>query len=269
MLTLTYTGTTSIPVEAECITPDNLVGKSLDEIAQLPVQHGNQAARVGDFFQVSGDPSDETVVVEGDTTRVKWLGTGMKRGRLTVTGNAGMHVGSEMRGGELHVLGNASDWAGGEMRGGLLHIRGSAGHLAGAAYRGSRVGMRGGLLLIQGSAGNEVGAGLRRGLIAVGDVGDYVGVGVVAGSIFVFGKPGVRPGAGMKRGSIVFAGPAPDVLPTFKLACVFQPVFLALYLRRLKELGYPVPPELASASWRRYCGDLVSLGKGELLIREP
>jgi formylmethanofuran dehydrogenase subunit C len=37
MLTLTYTGTTTIPLEAECVTPDNLAGKATDEIARLPV----------------------------------------------------------------------------------------------------------------------------------------------------------------------------------------------------------------------------------------
>jgi hypothetical protein len=33
MLTLPYRSTTSIPVEAECVTPDNLAGKTLVEIA--------------------------------------------------------------------------------------------------------------------------------------------------------------------------------------------------------------------------------------------
>ena len=44
MLRLRYRATTTIPVEAECLTPDNLAGKSAAEIAFLPVQHGNAPA---------------------------------------------------------------------------------------------------------------------------------------------------------------------------------------------------------------------------------
>jgi formylmethanofuran dehydrogenase subunit C len=153
------------------------------------------------------------------------------------------------------------------MRGGLIHVRGDAGHLAGAAYRGSRVGMRGGVLLIDGKAGNEVGAVMRRGLIAVGGgVGDFAGVSMIAGSLFAFGPCGVRHGAGMKRGTLAFGGTAPPLLPTFRYSCTYRPVFLALYLRRLRAWGLPVEGRYLSGCWRRYCGDLVALGKGEILV---
>src|SRR5437667_11986496 len=157
MLRLTYRASTTVPVEAECIVPDQLAGKSADDIARLPVQHGNRQEPLGEFFAVAGDAADQQVVVEGDCSRVKWIGAGMTAGRLTVEGNAGMHLGAEMRGGDITVHGNTGDWAGAEMRGGRIHIHGDAGHLAGAAYRGSRLGMRGGALLIDGKAGNEVG----------------------------------------------------------------------------------------------------------------
>jgi formylmethanofuran dehydrogenase subunit C len=268
MLRLTYHADTRIPVEAECVTPDNLAGKSPQEIAQLPVQHGNASAPLGEFFRVAGDAGDGDVLIEGDTSRVKLLGAGMSRGTLTIAGDAGMHVGAEMRGGVLTVRGNAADWVGAEMRGGTIHVHGSAGHLVGAAYRGAHVGMRGGVILVRGAAGNEVGSGMRRGLIAVGGAGDYPGVAMIAGSVFVFGQAGVRPGAGMKRGTLVFAGPPPETLVTFRKACVYEPVFLAIYLRQLKAWGYPVPDGVWGARWRRYSGDLVSLGKGEILTRE-
>jgi hypothetical protein len=45
-------------------------------------------------------------------------------------------------------------------------------------------------------------------------------------------------------------------------------VFLALYLRRLKAWGFPVEDPFLHGSWRRYCGDLVALGKGEALVWE-
>lgn len=268
MLRITYHATTSIPVEAECITPDQLQGKSPDEIARLPVQHGNATAQLGEFFRVSGDAGDGDVVVDGDTSRVKWLGAGMTRGRLTIEGNAGMHVGSEMRGGELRVRGHAGDWVGAEMRGGKIHVHGDAGHLVGAGYRGAHVGMRGGVILIDGKAGNEIGSGMRRGVIAVGAAGDYPGVSMIAGSVFVFGEAGIRPGAGMKRGSIVFAGPGPELLRTFRPACTYEPVWLAVYLRQLRAWGYPVAEALDTARWQRWSGDQVALGKGEVLMRE-
>ena len=109
MLRLTYHSTTTIPVEAEVVTPDRLAGKTAAEVAGLPVQHGNAPACLGDFFHVSGDAGDGEVVVEGDCGRVKWLGAGMRAGKLTVRGNAGMHLGAEMAGGTIEVHGNGGD----------------------------------------------------------------------------------------------------------------------------------------------------------------
>jgi formylmethanofuran dehydrogenase subunit C len=267
MLRLRYHGTTTIPVETECITPNNLAGKSAVEIAALPVQHGNAPAPLGDFFSVEGDAADGEVLLEGDCSRVKWIGAGMREGRITVHGNVGMHLGSEMTGGEIHVHGNAGDWVGAEMRGGRIHVRGDAGHLVGAAYRGSRLGMRGGVILVEGKAGNEIGATMRRGLIAIGGAtGDFPGVSLIAGSVFLFGPTGVRPGAGMKRGTLAFLGPPPALLPTFRLSCVYRPVFLSIYLRQLRAWGFHVPANVFEAGWKRYCGDLVGLGKGEILV---
>lgn len=265
MLRLQFRGGTSIPIEAECLVPDLLAAKTLAEIAALPLQHGNQTAALGEFFTAQGDASDQDVVIEGDCSRVKWIGAGMKSGRITLHGNAGMHLGAEMRGGEIHVHGNAGDWVGGEMRGGRIHVRGHAGHLVGAAYRGSRAGMRGGVLLVEGSAGNEIGGTMRRGLIAVGgETGDFPGVSMIAGSLFLFGRAGIRPGAGMKRGTVAIFGELPTLLPTFRRDCEYRPVFLQLYLKQLHRWGFP-----QSRPWSgictRYSGDLVSLGKGEIL----
>jgi formylmethanofuran dehydrogenase subunit C len=266
MLVLTYKGTTTIPVEAECLTPDHLAGKSAAEIAALPVQHGNAAAPLGEFFALRGDATDEEVVLEGDCSRVKWIGAGMTRGRLTVQGNTGMHLGAEMRGGEIQVHGDAGDWVGAEMRGGRIHVHGHAGHLVGAAYRGSRAGMRGGVILVNGNAGNEIGSTMRRGLIAIGGTtGDFVGVSLIAGTIFVFGQPGIRTGAGMKRGTIALYAGQLQLLPTFPYDCLYRPVFLSLYLRQLQAWGLPVRPEYLHGFYHRYSGDLVALGKGEVL----
>jgi formylmethanofuran dehydrogenase subunit C len=269
MLTLKYTASTTIPVEAEIITPDNLAGKSPLEIAKLKVQHGNREESLGDFFAIDGDASDGHLTLEGDCSRVKLVGAEMKSGRIDIRGPIGMHVGAEMRGGELHVHGNAGDWVGAEMRGGLLHVHGDAGHLVGAAYRGGRYGMLGGAILVDGKAGNEIGATMRRGLIAIGgDTGDFPGVGLIAGTVCVFGAPGIRVGANMKRGTIALFGPPAPLLPTFRFACVYRPVFMNLYLQQLRRWNFAAAHAVTAGRYRRYSGDLVALGKGEILAWE-
>ncbi len=266
MLRLTYTGTTTIPIEAECIAPNFLAGKTVAEITALSVQHGNAAVALGEFFRVQGDAGDQQIVLTGDCSRVKWVGANMTSGRLTIEDNIGTHCGAEMRGGSIEVRGNVGDWAGAEMRGGTIRIRGDAGHLVGGCYRGGRTGMRGGMILVDGNVGHEVGGNMRRGLIAVGgDIGDFAGVSMLAGSVFVFGKCGRRAGAGMKRGTLVFFDDEPELLPTFHRACLYEPVFLRVTLRELRRVGFPVADEFIRGSYRRHSGDLVSLGKGEIL----
>src|SRR5919198_162216 len=164
-LTLTLREEPIVPLEAEVLWPDRLAGSGGEEIEALPVWHGNERTRVGEFFAVSGAGDD--VRLEGDLSRVKHVGAGMAAGRLTVAGDVGMHAGASMRGGELHVEGDAGDWAGAGMRGGTLVVRGSAGHRLGGVYPGERAGMRGGEIVVHGDAGAQAGAGLRRGLIAV------------------------------------------------------------------------------------------------------
>jgi formylmethanofuran dehydrogenase subunit C len=130
--------------------------------------------------------------------------------------------------------------------------------------------MTGGEILIEGNAGNEIGHSLRRGLIAIGgDAGDAVGVNMLAGTILICGQAGIRPGAGMRRGTIVLAGhDSPELLPTFRASGVWEPTFLRIYLKQLLERGFPLPEESLHVRYRRYCGDLLELGKGEVLLRE-
>jgi formylmethanofuran dehydrogenase subunit C len=271
MLRLRYKADTSIPVEVEGLTPSAVRGASLDEVQRFEVFHGNRKVPLAEFFDVSGDPSDALFEFEGDLAGVHWIGAQMSEGEIRVRGNAGRHVGSEMTGGAIHVHGNASDWVGAEMHGGLIHVRGNAGHLIGSAYRGSSTGMTGGAILIGGSAGNEVGLTLRRGLVAIGGAcGDFVGANMVAGTVLVFGACGNRPAAGMRRGTVGLLGDnPPSVLVTFRKSCVCTPPFLRLILRRLEALGFAVPSDRYHASYGVYHGDHVTVGRGEILIREP
>ncbi len=124
-LTLTLREQPAVSLETEALCPDRLAGANQGEIEALPVWHGNERMRLGEFFTVSGSGDD--VRIEGDLSRVKFVGAGMSAGRLTVAGHVGMHAGAGMRGGELHIEGDAGDWAGAGMHGGRLVVRGSAG----------------------------------------------------------------------------------------------------------------------------------------------
>lgn len=130
--------------------------------------------------------------------------------------------------------------------------------------------MTGGEILIDGTAGNEIGLTMRRGLIAVaGSIGDAVGFNMIAGTILTFGDAGIRPGAGMRRGTIGLLGTGnlPDVLPTFRFAQQTNPLFLTLYLRRLKTLNFPLQDDFGNMTLDRFCGDFLEDGKGEILMR--
>jgi formylmethanofuran dehydrogenase subunit C len=262
-LTLTLREQPAVPLEAEVLCPDRLAGAGRAEIEALPVWHGNERTRVGEFFAVSGAGDD--VRLEGDLRRVHSVGVGMTAGRLTIAGDVGMHVGAGMRGGELHVEGDAGDWAGAGMRGGRLVVRGSAGAGLGSARPGERAGMRGGEIVVHGDAGPHAGEGLRRGLIAVaGRAGESAGLRMLAGTIVALGGLGPRAGAGMRRGSIVTMAPF-EPLATFVFSCVYRPPFLGLYLRRLQAAGLTVP---LGGRYARWCGDGLELRRGEILILE-
>ena len=264
-LTLTLEATPAVPLEAEVLTPDHMAGLEPDAAARLTIHHGNEEARLGDFFRIASHDGEE-LRLEGDLSWVKLIGAEMTGGRIHVDGNVGQHLGAAMSGGEILVEGDAADWVGPEMRGGRIVVKGKAGHAVGSAYRGSRVGMRGGEIVVHGKAGNEVGNTQRNGLIAIGgDCGDFAGVNMLAGSIIVLGALGIRCGAGMKRGSIVTMQPA-EPLPTFSYACSYHPGYLRLYLLHLRALGLAVEDAQIAGLYQRWSGDSVELNRGELLV---
>ena len=265
--TLRLRAPVTLPVEAESISPDRFGGLSRAEVIALPVLYGRRWLTLGDLFTVDGDGAEE-IIVEGDLRHVKRIGQGMSRGRITLHGDVGMHLGAEMRGGEIIVHGDVDAWAGAQMAGGIMRVHGNTGPMLGAAYPGEKRGMRGGIIIVEGDAGPRVGERMRRGLIAVqGSVGEFAGVRMIAGSLFVFGTLGARAGAGMKRGTIVALGGLADgLLPTFRYACSYRPTFLRFYLRRLREWELPVAPEQIEGAFRRYTGDITALGKGEILV---
>lgn len=271
-LSLTLKQTLTIPLEVNSVNHVSVGQQSIDKIRSLPVLHGNRQLTVADFFDVEQTSSEEDLIVwSGDCSRVKYIGVGLTSGRIRVEGNAGMHLGAEMSGGEILVEGDVTDWIATEMKGGTLSVKGNAGDLLGAAYPGSKRGMNGGTILIHGNAGNEAGHRMRRGTIVVGGTsGDATGFDMIAGSIFSFGKVGKQLGAGMRRGTIGLFGESaePELLSTFQYACVYQPTWLSFFLRELRGTGFPVSDELFECEYRRYCGDFLAFGKGEILVRQ-
>ena len=268
-LELTLRTPNSVPIEVEGILPETVRDWSHSQVERHQVFHGNRACPLAEFFAVAGSAADGRIVFAGDLSGVHGIGQRMTSGRIEVEGNAGRHLGGEMQGGEIHVRGDAGDWVGGEMRGGLIHVHGRAGNNVAAAYRGSPRGMLGGTVLVRGPVGNELGHSLRRGLVAVGGCGDFAGINMIAGTVLVFGPCGLRCGAGMRRGTLGLLGTDPvSLLPTFRRGGSDRLLVVRLLFDELKRLGYPFDAALAESNLRMYHGDLVTTGRGEILVRE-
>lgn len=267
MLKLTLRTPSSIPLELDGILPERLSGLSPLEVAKLPIQHGNRAGPLGEFFDVTPDSDDwlADLLIAGDTRNVKHIGAGMTRGSIFVEGPVGMHAGARMSGGSLTLDADAAEWLGAEMKGGEIEVRGRAGDLVGAAYRGSRRGMTGGTIVIRGAAGDEVGLLMRRGLIvAERGCGEFAGASMIAGTLVLLGEVGERCGAGMKRGTILTAR-EPRLPPSFRYACDYRPAFVRMLLAELRKREVSVPPGFGTRV-RCFRGDLLTGGRGEVLV---
>ena len=256
-------------MEIEGLTFEAIQGKSLAQIERFEIYHGKEKLPLAELFAVAGSLDDQRIDFEGNLSGVHWIGAHLDRGEIHIHGSAGRHVGSQMCGGKIRVDGDTSDWLGGEMQGGLIDVRGNAGNLVGAAYRGSARGMTGGTILVGGNAGHEVGHSMRRGLVAIGgDVGDMAGSNMIAGSLLIFGSCGLRPGAQMRRGTIALLGAEPtELLPTFRFACRWRPSILPVLLQQLAGHDFSIEPSLCRSDFDLYHGDMLALGKGEILQR--
>jgi hypothetical protein len=69
----------------------------------------------------------------------------------------------------------------------------------------------------------------------------------------------------MARGTIIALTPV-ALLPTFLLACAYNPVFVNLYAKHLDSLGFSIPYLAANGAYQRFVGDSAVPGKGEILI---
>src|ERR1700693_1733095 len=91
--TLTLKEVLPVPLETEVLSPDVIAALGHAELRALPVFLGKRQYRVDDFFEVEGAGGDQ-LEIRGNAGRVKWIGRGMTRGRLTFVGGAGMRLGA-------------------------------------------------------------------------------------------------------------------------------------------------------------------------------
>lgn len=212
----------TVPIEAERIRPDSFAGKSINEIAKLPVYEGNTKKCLGDLFNIEGSPGsqavDTLIRLEGDLSKVRRIGERMSAGKIVVKGDVSHFVGFSMKGGSIEIHGNAGLWLGGKMKGGEVVVLGDAGDFVGGSLRGELPGkgMSGGTIIVRGNAGAEVGRGMGGGTILVyGSVGELPGVDMRGGTVGVRGDCEGKPGARMAGGRVIISGRVPSILPSF------------------------------------------------------
>ncbi|MCJ7610127.1 formylmethanofuran dehydrogenase subunit C [Candidatus Bathyarchaeota archaeon] len=220
-ITITARHAFRVPINGECISPDNFVSKKIDEVSQLQLWEGNRRRALSELFTLDAeDIGDElattSIHLVGDLDKVRRVGARMTGGEVLVEGNIGMHLGEEMKGGKITVIGEAGSWTGSSMKGGTIRVKGNTGDYLAAPYRGLSEGMKGGSITVEGDTGSEAGCYMVGGLIRVrGTAGLYAGIHMKGGVFFIEGDAGERVGAEMTGGRIAVLGKARSVLPGF------------------------------------------------------
>ncbi|HEU4708057.1 MAG TPA: formylmethanofuran dehydrogenase subunit C [Methylophilaceae bacterium] len=251
-------------IDLSPLTPDQLTGKSLVEIAGIELHSGNRKLRVDEVFDVSGKVAND-IVIRNSCSKLDYIGKSMKCGRLSVIGNAGDYLGFEMAGGELIVQGDVEAFAASGMRNGFLHIQGNAGDYLGGAIAGDKQGMKGGTVVVTGNAGDRAGDQMRRGLLLIeGNAGDYCACRMIAGTIGVLGRVGEYTGYGMRRGTLLLTQ-TPSLHPTIVDCGVHTLPFLSLMFKSFASLPSKFA-KIGSNRVHRYAGDIAIDGKGEILV---
>ena len=253
-------------IDMSPFTPRLLAGKTIHEVAHLPLWLGNRQIACGELFAIDGEVA-ETIVIQSQSDRLDRIGANLDGGTIHVEGSAGAYLGQGMLNGTIQVSGDAGIAAGCAMRGGLLSIDGNSGDFLGGAVTGERQGMRGGIIRIKGNTGDRAGDLMRRGTILIGgDSGDYCASRMVAGTLVVLGQTGKQAGLAMRRGTLITSSPPASLPATFNDNGVQRLSFLTLFSHTLRE--YPPFSMLLNRGNRvhRWLGDLSCDGKGEILF---
>ncbi len=163
------------------------------DVGDVAIKDGKIVDKVSSSAKVI-DAKGKTVIA-GDCSRVKYIGSKMTAGTVTVSGNADMYVGGWMKGGKIHIKGNMDSFCGIQMEGGELLCDGNAGNHVGCAYRGDWRGMKGGLIRVKGNAGNDIGTFMLGGTIII-EKNAFIhvsthaegGTVIIKGDMYVLGK---------------------------------------------------------------------------------
>lgn len=266
-LTLVLKDKSVTSLDLSALTPAALSGLKPTALRRLRIPAGGRQAALGDLFEISGD-EPRTLRLHGLHGGCHRVGHGMREGRIEVKGSVGDELGREMRGGEIRISSHAGAGAGMGMRGGFIQVNGSAGDALGGLTPGATRGMNGGVLIVAGNVGARCGERMRRGLVVVGgDAGDYLGDRMLAGTIMVLGRSGAHVGFGMRRGSLLLAAAPAFATPNYRDCGVFEFGVLTLLRDYLAGFHPVYARRLAAFSRaRRWCGDMLYGGTGEILI---
>ncbi|MDR3292236.1 MAG: formylmethanofuran dehydrogenase subunit C [Methanobrevibacter sp.] len=247
-----------IGLEFDELIPDKIYQWEKKDFEKYEVPIGNSRFPLRDYFDVDVEgsaefPADVKIIINGDLTRVKYIGSAMSAGEIVANSSVDLHCGSEMSGGEITVNGDAESYAGREMTGGLLTIKGNTREFCGASYIGDWRGMTGGTIMIHGSAGKQLGECLTGGEIYVrGDCDILAGIHMTKGYIQIDGDVTRWPGGQMQGGSIVINGKLSRLLEGFiDFEIVTNPEVSGKQLK---------------GKYIKYTGDIARNGKGNLYL---
>lgn len=222
IITLTPKKYSSIALEFDEVTPDNIYNWTEEDFKEYKVPIGNSRFTLSDYFdiKVEGDaesPQDVKLILDGDMGRVKYIGLGMTAGEIIVNGDADLHAGAEMEGGSITINGNAESYAGREMKGGSLTIKGDTKEYCGTSYIGEWRGMTGGSITIYGNVGKQMADCMSGGEIHVhGNADILAGIHMTKGFIQIDGDVTQWPGGQMKNGTILINGRVGNLLEGFE-----------------------------------------------------
>ncbi|MEA5037911.1 hypothetical protein SDC9_32436 [bioreactor metagenome] len=219
-VTITITKQPELFIEAECFSPDALAGKSADAISKLPIYIGKTTETVGDYFAVDGNAgataAETKLVIKGDTSRVKYIGSKMTAGEVVINGNADMYVGNFMTGGKITAKGNIGHFAATSMSGGEIIVEGNAGNYLAASYRGDWRGMSGGKITVLGNVGSDCATFMTGGEIVIGgNVDVHVMTHADGGKVIIKGNAKSRLGGQASRGEIYLFGTVDVMMPGY------------------------------------------------------
>lgn len=260
----------TVGLDLRGVLPSRLLPMSPEEAAKVTVWEGNQRVELGELFDIEIETRrEETLRIIGNLAKADNVGAGLDGGTLFVQGSVGNHAGQEIRSGSLYIHGHVGNNLAEGMKAGFLKVLGNVGDRVGAPLPGENRGMAGGSVFILGSAGNEVGHRMRRGTIAItNNCGDYAGYEMLAGTIFVGGKAGANAGLMMRRGTIILQGnQQSDLTSGFVHSCRFRPAMIPLLAKDFARQEVPeVARLISSRDYDLYHGDLVQMGRGEILL---